>query len=66
MVYIIAVNPAIIAGPLSLDPVAVAAGTALVAGLMTLPMGLTTNYPFALAAGLGLNAVVAFSCPPSA
>jgi adenine/guanine/hypoxanthine permease len=60
MVYIIAVNPGIIAGPLALDPAAVAAGTALVAGLMTLIMGLATNYPFALAAGLGLNAVVAF------
>jgi AGZA family xanthine/uracil permease-like MFS transporter len=60
MVYIVAVNPAIIAGPLGLDPVAVAAGTALVAGLMTLAMGLFTNYPFALAAGLGINAVVAF------
>ena len=60
MVYIVAVNPAIIAGPLGLDPVAVAAGTALVAGLMTLLMGLATNYPFALAAGLGINAVVAF------
>jgi AGZA family xanthine/uracil permease-like MFS transporter len=60
MVYIVAVNPAIIAGPLELDPVAVAAGTALVAGIMTLAMGLITNYPFALAAGLGLNAVVAF------
>lgn len=63
MVYIVAVNPAIIAGPLQLDPVAVAAGTALVAGVMTLAMGLLTNYPFALAAGLGLNAVVAFSLP---
>jgi AGZA family xanthine/uracil permease-like MFS transporter len=63
MVYIVAVNPAIIAGPLELDPVAVAAGTALVAGIMTLAMGLLTNYPFALAAGLGLNAVVAFSLP---
>jgi AGZA family xanthine/uracil permease-like MFS transporter len=63
MVYIVAVNPAIIAGPLGLDPVAVAAGTALVAGVMTLAMGLLTNYPFALAAGLGLNAVVAFSLP---
>jgi adenine/guanine/hypoxanthine permease len=63
MVYIVALNPAIIAGPLQLDPVAVAAGTALVAGVMTLAMGLWTNYPFALAAGLGLNAVVAFSLP---
>jgi len=60
MVYIVAVNPAIIAGPMGLDPVAVAAGTALVAGIMTLAMGLLTNYPFALAAGLGINAVVAF------
>ena len=60
MVYIVALNPAIIAGPMGLDPVAVAAGTALVAGIMTLAMGLITNYPFALAAGLGLNAAVAF------
>jgi adenine/guanine/hypoxanthine permease len=60
MVYIVAVNPAIISGPLGLDPVAVASGTALVAGVMTLAMGLLTNYPFALAAGLGINAVVAF------
>jgi len=60
MVYIVALNPAIIAGPMGLDPVAVAAGTALVAGIMTLAMGLLTNYPFALAAGLGLNAAVAF------
>ena len=63
MVYILALNGIIIAGPLQLDPVAVAAGTALVAGVMTIAMGLFTNYPFALAAGLGLNAVVAFSLP---
>jgi AGZA family xanthine/uracil permease-like MFS transporter len=60
MVYILAVNGIIIAEPLGLEPVAVAAGTALVAGVMTIAMGLVTNYPFALAAGLGLNAVVAF------
>jgi adenine/guanine/hypoxanthine permease len=63
MVYIVALNGIVIAGPLGLDPVAVAAGTALVAGVMTIAMGLVTNYPFALAAGLGLNAVVAFSLP---
>jgi AGZA family xanthine/uracil permease-like MFS transporter len=63
MVYIVALNGIIIAGPLGLDPVAVAAGTALVAGVMSIAMGLVTNYPFALAAGLGLNAVVAFSLP---
>ena len=61
MVYIVALNGIIIAAPLGLDPVAVAAGTALVAGVMTIAMGVFTNYPFALAAGLGLNAVVAFS-----
>jgi len=63
MVYILAVNGIIIAQPLGLEPVAVAAGTALIAGVMTIAMGLYTNYPFALAAGLGLNAVVAFSLP---
>jgi adenine/guanine/hypoxanthine permease len=63
MAYIIFVNPDILstatgdAGP-PFIPVAVA--TALAAGLLTLAMGLATNYPFALAAGLGLNAVVAF------
>ena len=60
MVYIVALNGIIIAGPLGLDPVAVAAATALVAGVMTIAMGVFTNYPFALAAGLGLNAAVAF------
>jgi adenine/guanine/hypoxanthine permease len=60
MVYILALNGIIIAQPLGLDPIAVAAGTALIAGVMTIAMGLVTNYPFALAAGLGLNAVVAF------
>jgi AGZA family xanthine/uracil permease-like MFS transporter len=64
MAYIIFVNPSILSsGPLDgvgppFLPVAVA--TALAAGLLTIAMGLATNYPFALAAGLGLNAVVAF------
>ena len=35
--------------------------TALVAGVMTLAMGLWAKYPFAIAAGLGLNAFVAFT-----
>nr|BFE32995.1 NCS2 family permease [Actinomadura rugatobispora] len=39
----------------------VAAATALVAGVLTLLMGVVGRYPFAMAAGLGLNAVVAFS-----
>ncbi|MEW2356304.1 NCS2 family permease [Spirillospora sp. NPDC029432] len=39
----------------------VAAATAFVAGILTLVMGLFGRYPFAMAAGLGLNAVVAFT-----
>jgi AGZA family xanthine/uracil permease-like MFS transporter len=63
MAYIIAVNPLILSiqteglGP-PLVPTIVA--TALAAGILCVAMGLATNYPFALAAGLGLNAVVAF------
>jgi AGZA family xanthine/uracil permease-like MFS transporter len=63
MAYIIFLNGAIIAEPLNLDPVAVAAGTCLVAGVMTIAMGLVANYPFAIAAGLGLNGIVAFTLP---
>ena len=63
MCYIIFLNGAIIAKPLGLDPVAVAAGTCLIAGLMTIAMGVVANYPFALAAGLGINALVAFTLP---
>src|SRR3954449_5961428 len=59
MAYIVFVNPAILsAAGLPFNAVAVA--TALAAGVTTLAMGLVANYPFALASGLGLNAVVAF------
>jgi adenine/guanine/hypoxanthine permease len=64
MAYILFLNPLILSGPdrdgTALAPAAVLTVTALAAGLMTLAMGLFSNYPFALAAGLGLNAVVAF------
>jgi AGZA family xanthine/uracil permease-like MFS transporter len=40
---------------------AIAAGTALVAGVMTILMGVVANYPLALATGLGLNAFLAVS-----
>jgi AGZA family xanthine/uracil permease-like MFS transporter len=66
MAYILFLNPAI------LGAVADAAGTklpfdqvltvtALVAGVATIAMGLYANYPFAIAAGLGLNGFVAFT-----
>ena len=67
MAYIIFVNPAILsfAGIPSLQGQgppfsAVQAATCLVAGIMTIAMGLASNYPLALAAGMGLNAAVAF------
>ena len=40
---------------------AIAAGTSLVAGVMTILMGVVANYPLALATGLGLNAFLAVS-----
>src|ERR687889_1708028 len=59
MSYILFVNPAILsAAGLPFDAVAVA--TALAAAITTLAMALATNLPFALAPGLGINAVVAF------
>ncbi len=42
----------------------VAAVTALIAGLMTLLMGVIGRYPIGLAAGLGLNAMVAYVIAP--
>jgi AGZA family xanthine/uracil permease-like MFS transporter len=59
MAYIIFVNPTIL-GEAGFDIPAVAAGTALVAGLLSILMGVVANYPIAMAAGLGINAAVAF------
>ena len=65
MAYILFVNGAILTagfGDSSTWTLAtIAAGTALVAGVMTIAMGVVGNYPFALAAGLGINAIVAFT-----
>jgi len=68
MAYIIFVNAntvsqsnaalSTVPGVPSFLPVAVA--TALAAGVLTIAMGLVANYPFALAAGLGLNSTVAY------
>jgi AGZA family xanthine/uracil permease-like MFS transporter len=67
MAYIIFVNPAILsfAGVPALQGQGVPfaptlAGTCLVAAVMTAAMGLVSNYPLAIASGMGLNAVVAF------
>src|SRR3954462_1452650 len=66
MAYILFVNPQVLGSvadgsgtKLAFDDVLTV--TALVAGVATLAMGVFGRYPFALAAGLGLNAFVAFS-----
>ena len=71
MAYIVVLNPLIIGfaqdgdgnylGGSEPHLAAVAAGTALTAGVLTILMGVVANYPLALATGLGLNAFVAFS-----
>jgi AGZA family xanthine/uracil permease-like MFS transporter len=66
MAYIIFLNPSILTGGFkdadsAFTSVALSAGTALIAGIMTIAMGVVGNYPLALAAGLGINGIVAFS-----
>lgn len=71
MAYIIVLNPLMIGtvadgtgeflgGGHEPNIAMVAAATALVAGVMTILMGVVANYPLALATGLGLNAFIAF------
>lgn len=76
MAYILAVNPAILMNGFGVDPAigtdptsasfiavkgALLAATAISAALATLLMALMTNYPLALAPGMGINAFFAFS-----
>ena len=74
MAYIIVLNPIILSGVADEDGnflgggtdkgagfATIAAVTALVAGLLTILMGVVANFPLALATGLGLNAFVAYS-----
>jgi len=62
MAYILFVNPAILGlGGQGLPFAQVLTVTALAAGVMTILMGVVGKYPFAIAAGLGLNAFVAFT-----
>ncbi|HEU4546476.1 MAG TPA: NCS2 family permease [Microlunatus sp.] len=72
MAYIVLLNPIILTSIPGLDGTlgadvsgtvlpfpAIAAVTALIAGVMTILMGIVGRYPFAVAAGLGINAIVA-------
>ncbi|MFG1707534.1 NCS2 family permease [Nonomuraea sp. M3C6] len=72
MAYIVVLNPIIIANGTDVDKqvigdgttpnvALVAAGTAFVAGVLTILMGVVGRVPFAMAAGLGLNAFVTFN-----
>jgi AGZA family xanthine/uracil permease-like MFS transporter len=60
MVYIVFVNPAILANA-GMDKGAVFVATCLAAAISTLIMALYANYPIALAPGMGLNAFFAFT-----
>jgi AGZA family xanthine/uracil permease-like MFS transporter len=60
MVYIVAVNPSILATT-GMDQGALFTATCLGAGLASIVMGLYANYPLALAPGMGLNAYFAFA-----
>lgn len=60
MAYIIFVNPGILSAA-GVPFAGAATATALGAALMCVSMGLIANRPFALASGMGLNAVVTFS-----
>lgn len=60
MAYILAVNPSILSVA-GMDKGAVLTATALASAFTTLAMALMTNYPLALAPGMGLNAFFAFT-----
>ncbi|MFA6961637.1 MAG: NCS2 family permease [Opitutaceae bacterium] len=76
MAYILAVNPSILMAGFGVDPAigtdpasagyiathgALVTVTAITAALATIIMALMTNYPLALAPGMGINAFFAFS-----
>ncbi|GAB3885269.1 NCS2 family permease [Terrabacter terrigena] len=71
MVYIVVLNPIILSGvvdgsgsmiggttDLAESKLLVAVGTAVVAGVMSIAMGVFANFPIALAAGLGINGLI--------
>ncbi|MEE1938322.1 NCS2 family permease [Streptomyces sp. TRM 70361] len=69
MAYIIVLNPIILGAGTDkfgqqLDNAQLVTATALIAGLTTILMGVIGNVPIALAAGLGINAVVSLQLAP--
>ena len=60
MIYILPVNASIFAS-IGMNQQGVFIATALVAGLISIVMGIYANYPVALASGMGMNAYVAYT-----
>ena len=60
MAYILAVNPSILSDA-GMDPTAVLLATCLASFIGTACMALMANLPFALSAGMGLNAYLAYT-----
>lgn len=60
MAYILAVNPSILSST-GMDPTAVLLATALASFIGTTCMAFLANLPFALSAGMGLNAFMAYT-----
>ncbi len=60
MAYILIVNPNILSAT-GMDAGAIFTATAIASAFATITMALLTNYPFALAPGMGLNAFFAFT-----
>lgn len=60
LAYILAVNPDILA-PTGMDRAALVTVTALTAAVSTVLMAALTNYPIALAPGMGINAFFAYT-----
>ena len=60
MAYILAVNPSILADA-GIDPTAVLLATCIASFIGTAMMALFANLPFALSAGMGLNAFLAYT-----
>ncbi len=66
MAYIVILNPIILSSGVDIEGnqlafPAISAVTALTAGVMTIVFGIVSRLPFAFAAGLGINAFLAFS-----
>ena len=60
MAYILAVNPSVLSST-GMDSTAVLLATCLASFIGTMCMGVMANLPFAMSAGMGLNAFMAYT-----